>query len=139
MRGAMRMGGLRAEDISTILVGLSLFVAWLWGGSKGKQIAQGKTQSAMPQDVVEVAGAIVSDKAVERMVKSLDAFTAAAALMTHSIDRDVAAKGLLTSALTENSRALDRNSDVAEDMREEIRDAASRMEQLKTELIRSSR
>ena len=134
----MSMGGLRAEDISTILVGLSLFVAWLWGGSKGKQIAQGKTPQ-VPENVVEVAGAIVSDKAVERMVKSLDAFTAAAALMTHSIDKDVAAKGLLTGALTDNSRALDRNSDVAEDMREEIRDAASRMEQLKTELIRSSR
>lgn len=101
---------------------------------------QARKKKPQPQgDVLEVAGAIVSDKAVDRMVKSLDEFSAAATVLKAAIDRDVEAKGALTAAMIENSRALNRNSDVSEEMHDEIRDVGGRMDNLKTELVRGTR
>ena len=97
-----------------------------------------KKKEPPKSDVVEVAGAIVSDKAVDRMVQSLDEFSAAATLLKAAIDRDVEAKGKMTAAMVENSRKLDRNSDVSEEMHGEIRHVGDRIEHLKVELIRHS-
>ena len=123
------MLGLTAEQIGTVILGLSLGIIGLMGGQKGRQIAQAKPSS--PADIVEVAGAIVSDKGVERMVAALDDFTSAAKMLTAAIDRDVDAKAKLTVS-------LNRNSDVSVDMREQIRETEAKLDQLKTELIRSS-
>lgn len=124
------MLGLTAEQIGTVILGLSLGIIGLMGGQKGKQIAQGKGPPSQA-DVMEVAGAIVSDRGVERMVAALDDFTAAAKMLTAAIDRDVDAKAKLTVS-------LNRNSDVSDDMREQIRETEAKLDQLKTELIRSS-
>lgn len=100
-------------------------------------LGQARKKKPQPQgDMLEVAGAIVSDKSVERMVKSLDEFSAAATVLKAAIDRDVEAKGHLTAAMVENSRALNRNSDVSEEMHEEIRETASRIDRLREEIIR---
>lgn len=64
------MLGLKPEDISTILVGVSLFIAWVLGGQKGKQMVQ-KSPVAQPGNVVEVAGAIVSDRAVDKWIEAM--------------------------------------------------------------------
>jgi len=103
------------------------------------QVRRAREKPQPQGDVLEVAGAIVSDKAVDRMVKSLDEFSAAATVLKAAIDRDVEAKGALTAAMIENSRALNRNSDVSEEMHEEIRDTGNRIDQLKTELVRGTR
>ena len=79
------MLGLTAEQIGTVILGLSLGIIGLMGGQKGKQIAQGKGPPAQT-DVVEVAGAIVSDRGVERMVAALDDFTAAAKMLKTAIE-----------------------------------------------------
>ena len=63
-------------------------------------------------------------------MKSLDGFTAAAVLLTAAIDRDVDAKSKLTLS-------LNRNSEVSEDMRDEIKDTGTKLERLKDELIRA--
>lgn len=102
------------------------------------QVRKQKTAAA-PSEMIEVAGAIVSDKAVDRMVKSMDALSASNTMLTHAINTDVEAKKALTQAMAENSRALHRNSDVSEEMHEEIRDTGNRIDQLKTELVRGSR
>ena len=124
------MLGLTAEQIGTVILGLSLGIIGLMGGQKGKQIAQGKGPPSQT-DVVEVAGAIVSDRGVERMVAALDDFTAAAKMLTAAIDRDVDAKAKLTVS-------LNRNSDVSDDMREQIRETEAKLDRLRDELIRSS-
>ncbi len=124
------MLGLTAEQIGTVILGLSLGIIGLMGGHRGKQIAQGKGPPSQA-DVVEVAGAIVSDKGVERMVAALDDFTAAAKMLTAAIDRDVDAKSKLTVS-------LNRNSDVSDDMREQIRETEAKLDRLRDELIRSS-
>lgn len=124
------MLGLTAEQIGTVILGLSLGIIGLMGGHRGKQIAQGKGPPSQA-DVVEVAGAIVSDRGVERMVAALDDFTAAAKLLTAAIDRDVDAKAKLTTS-------LNRNSDVSDDMREQIRETEAKLDRLRDELIRSS-
>ena len=123
------MLGLTAEQIGTVILGLSLGIIGLMGGHRGKQIAQSKPST--PGDIVEVAGAIVSDKGVERMVAALDDFTAAAKMLTAAIDRDVDAKAKLTTS-------LNRNSDVSDDMREQIRETEAKLDRLRDELIRSS-
>ena len=130
------MLGLTAEQIGTVILGISLGLIGLMGGQKGRQIAQGKREP--DNATVEIAGAIVSDKAVDRMIKSLDEFSAAATLLKAAIDRDVEAKGKMTAALNENSLKLDRNSNVSEEMHEEIRHVGDRIEHLKVELIRHS-
>ena len=131
------MLGLTAEQIGTVILGISLGLIGLMGGQKGRQIAQGKSDKT-ERDVVEVAGAIVSDKAVEHMIKSLDEFSAAATLLKAAIDRDVEAKGKLTAAMIDNSRQLGRNSDVSEEMHEQVKDTGIRLDRLKEELIRNS-
>ncbi|MFC3628185.1 hypothetical protein ACFOM8_01860 [Paracoccus angustae] len=83
-----------------------MLIGGLLGFAGVQRVRKGKP--AAGEDVLEVAGAIVSSKDVERIVQSLDAFTAAAKLMTHSIDKDVDAKQSLTKALTLNSAASDR-------------------------------
>lgn len=123
------MLGLTAEEIGTIILGISMGLITIMGGQKGRQIAQGKGPPSQA-DVVEVAGAIVSDRGVDRMVAALDDFTAAAKMLTAAIDRDVDAKAKLTVS-------LNRNSDVSDDMREQIRETEAKLDQLKTELIRS--
>ena len=118
------------RNLQALAPGGRLVVIGLMGGQKGKQIAQGKGPPSQT-DVVEVAGAIVSDRGVERMVAALDDFTAAAKLLTAAIDRDVDAKAKLTTS-------LNRNSDVSDDMREQIRETEAKLDRLREELIRSS-
>ena len=122
------MLGWTSEQLGTVILAVSGAIIWLMGGQKGKQLAQGKSQ---PGEMMEVAGAIVSDRAVERMVTALDGFTASAKLLTLAIDKDVEAKGKLTTALA-------RNADAAEEVHDEIKDVAVRLDRLKDELIRSS-
>lgn len=131
------MLGLTAEQIGTVILGLSMGLIAIMGGQKGKQVAQGRKETS--SEMIEVAGAIVSDKAVNRMVDAMDALSASNALLTHAINADVEAKKALTAAMAENSRALNRNSDVSEEMHEKIRDAGGRMDRLKDELIRGTR
>lgn len=124
------MLGMSAENLGTILTGIGLALIALLGGRKGKEMVQSGKKAAMPENLIEVAGAIVSDKAVDQMVKSLDAFTAAATLMTHSIDKDVRAKEALT-------KALERNSDVCIDLLKTLENVDDRLEKVKDELIRN--
>lgn len=131
------MLGLTAEQIGTVILGISMGLIAIMGGQKGKQVAQGRKET--PSEMIEVAGAIVSDKAVDRMVASMDALSASNTLLTHAINADVEAKKALTAAMIDNSRALNRNSDVSEEMHEEIRDVGGRMDNLKTELVRGTR
>lgn len=121
------MLGLSAEEFGTVLFAAALAITTFLGGKKGKEVLT-KKPAAQPE-MIEVAGAIVSDKAVDRMVKSLDAFSSAAVLMTAAIERDVDAKSKLTAS-------LNRNSDVSEDMRDEIKDTGRKLERMKDELIR---
>lgn len=102
------------------------------------QVRRARQVPEAQSEIVEVAGAIVSDKAVDRMIKSLDEFSAAATLLKAAIDRDVEAKGKLTAAMVENSRQLGRNSDVSEEMHEQVKDTGTRLDRLKEELIRTS-
>lgn len=122
------MWGLSAEEFGFVLVSFAFALTSYLGGKAGK-VALARPAPPPAEGVMEVAGAIVSDKAVDRMVKSLDAFTSAATLMTHAIDKDVIAK-------TELTKALNRNSHVAEEMCDEIKDTGRHMERLKDELIR---
>lgn len=124
------MLGLTAEQIGTVILGLSLGIIGLMGGQKGKQIAQGKGPPSQT-DVVEVAGAIVHPRDVEKLLKALEGVTAGAALLAVAIDKDVEAKGKMTVA-------LNRNSDVSEDMHQQIRETESKLDRLRDELIRSS-
>ncbi len=137
------MLGLTAEQIGTVILGLSMGLIAIMGGQKGKQVAQGRKES--PSEMIEVAGAIVSDKAVDRMVAALEGFTASAKLLTTAIDKDVEAKARLTAAVIADAEAkaklttaLNRNSDVSDDMREQIKDTENKIDRLREELFRSS-
>ena len=89
------MLGLTAEQIGTVILGLSMGLIAIMGGQKGKQVAQGRKES--PSEMIEVAGAIVSDKAVDRMVASMDALSASNTMLTSAINADVEAKKALTA------------------------------------------
>ena len=121
------MLGLTAEQIGTVILGLSLGIIGLMGGHRGKQIAQGKGPPSQT-DVVEVAGAIVHPRDVEKLLKALEGVTAGAALLAVAIDKDVEAKGKLTVA-------LNRNSDVSQEMKDQIRDAENKMDRLREEML----
>lgn len=123
------MLGLTAEQLGTVLFAAALAITTFLGGKKGREIIT-KAPPQQPQQFMEVAGAVVSDKSVDRMVASLDAFSSSASIMTQAINRDVEAKAKLTAA-------LNRNSEVSEDMRDEIKDTGAKMEALTREMIRA--
>lgn len=137
-RGGWRMLGLTAEQLGTVLLAVSLLITGRLAQQKGKEIVS----KAPPQDAgntVELRGAVISDKAADRIVQSMDAFTASATMLKSAIDRDVEAKQALTKALGINSASMDRNSDVSQHMREEIRETGDAIGRLKDEMIRSQR
>lgn len=127
------MRWLESNDLGLVLVALIGLIGSWFGGSRIKDSMTGGPPQAAnpaPERTLEIAGAIVSDKAVEKMVASFDA-------LKQAIDRDVEAKTKLTAALTESSHSLNRNSEVSEEMRDEIKETGSRLEGLTRELIRS--
>lgn len=128
------MLGLTAEQIGTVLLAISLLITGKLAQQKGKDIV---SKSPPQEGTMEIAGAVISDRAVDRLVKSLDAFSAAATLMTHAINTDVDAKTSLTKALIEHGKSMDRNTGASEDVRNEIREAGAKLERLKDELIRA--
>ncbi len=124
---------LNSQDLGLVLVALIGVIGSVFGTKAGRDKLTkpgGQPQSA--GEMVEIRGAIVSDKAVDKMVAAFEA-------LTHAVDKDVEAKGKLTVALNESGRRLDRNSDVSEEMRDDIREVNRTMEGLKAELIRSGR
>lgn len=104
------MFGLSADDISTVIVGVSLAFIALMGGQKGRQIAQGRSKK---DDVVEVAGALVSDKAAAEWIKANDALSAGMTVMSRAVDRNTDAIETITDDLRDVKGKL---SDVAKEM-----------------------
>lgn len=130
------MRWLESNDLGLVLIALIGLIGSIFTGSKVRDVT-GKKPANLPKEFAEVKGALISDKAAERVIQSSDAFTAAATMLKTAIDRDVEAKQALTKALNENSASLDRNSDVSQDMREEIRETGDVMGRLKDEMIRA--
>lgn len=127
------------EHITTLYQGIFAFVGGLliWSGSVFARRANRKAPQG--ESVMEVAGAIVSDKAVEKMVASMDALCASNTALTHTVNADVKAKAELTQVLTRVVTALDRNTDGADDMLDGIKDAAGKLDRMATELRLSDR
>lgn len=122
---------LNSQDLGLVLVALIGVIGSIFGTKAGRdKLTKPAHQSPGGGEMVEIRGAIVSDKAVDKMIAAFEA-------LTHAIDKDVEAKGRLTVALNESGRRLDRNSDVSEEMRDDIREAGRTMDGLKAELIRA--
>lgn len=102
------MLGLTAEQIGVVLVGISTALIALLGGREGKKLVAQKG-GAPAGDVVEVAGALVSDKAAAEWVRSCDD-------LRRSIDR--------------NTRAMDHATDAS-------RKTVEAMNDLRVELVRN--
>ena len=126
------MLGMSAESIGTFLTGLGLAIIAILGGKAGKEKVTGRQPGGAP--VMEVAGAIVSDKAVERMVKSLDEFSSAAILMTAAIERDVDAKKALTRAMEKHGQDLKDNTEACVEMGRSIDKVDAHIGKLATEM-----
>ena len=124
---------LNSQDLGLVLVALIGVIGSVFGTKAGRdKLTKSGGQPQGAGEMVEIRGAIVSDKAVDKMVAAFEA-------LTQAVDKDVEAKGKLTIALNESGRRLDRNSDVSEEMRDDIREVNRTMEGLKAELIRSGR
>lgn len=124
---------LDSKDLGLVLVAIIGLIGTMFGGKAGRdKLTKPAQQASGAGEMVEIRGAIVSDKAVDKMVAAFEALTLA-------VDKDVEAKGKLTLALVDSGRRLDRNSDVSEEMRDDIREVNRTMEGLKAELIRSGR
>lgn len=94
------MRWLESPDLSGVLIAFFAMLGTVMGGGTITQLlGRKKAQPEKPAEFAEIKGALISDKAAERVVQSSDAFTAAATMMKTSIDRDVEAKQALTKAL----------------------------------------
>ena len=122
---------LNSQDLGLVLVALIGVIGSVFGTKAGRdKLTKPGAQPQSAGEMVEIRGAIVSDKAVDKMVAAFETLTLA-------VDKDVEAKGKLTVALNESGRRLDRNSDVSEEMRDDIREVNRTMEGLKAEFIRA--
>lgn len=129
------MRWLESNDLGLVLIALIGLIGSIFTGSKVRDVT-GKKPSDPPKEFAEVKGAIVDARDVDRMVKHLEATTAALTLHTATVEKDTVAKEALTKALNANSASMDRNSDVSQDMRDEIRETGDVIGRLKDELIR---
>lgn len=135
------MRWLESNDLGAVLIALiGAMVTLLSGGKIREWVSPSKPQPA--PDMAEIRGALISDKAADRVVQSADAFTAAATMMKTSIDRDVEAKQALTKALMAaidanagnldviraNTAAANAVAEQAHDLRDVIGDLAKELE-----------
>lgn len=131
------MRWLESSDLGLVLVAAIGAMVTLLTGGKVREATSKKPDASPPSEFAEVKGALISDKAAERVIQSADAFTAAATMLKIAIDRDVEAKQALTKALNANSASMDRNSEVSQDMREDVRETGDVIGRLKDEMIRA--
>lgn len=118
-RGGWRMLGLTAEQVGTVLLAIALLITGKLGHQKGKEIV---AKAPPPNgETVELRGAVISDRAVDVMVKSMDALSASNTMLTHATNLDTEAKGALTKALHAAAAAGDRMAESSEANREILR------------------
>ena len=137
------MRWLESPDLSAVLIAFFAMLGTVMGGGTITQLlGRKKAATEKPAEFAEIRGALISDKAAERVVQSSDAFTAAATMMKISIDRDVEAKQALTKALLAmidanagnldviraNTAAANAVAERAHDLRDVIGDLAKELE-----------
>ena len=137
------MRWLESPDLSAVLIAFFAMLGTVMGGGTITQLlGRKKAATEKPAEFAEIRGALISDKAAERVVQSSDAFTAAATMMKISIDRDVEAKQALTKALLAmidanagnldviraNTAAANAVAERAHDLRDVIEDLAKELE-----------
>ncbi len=91
------MLGLTAEQLGTVLTGFSLFIIWALGGQKVKEA---RAKQSAPGETFEVAGALVSDRAVREWIAACDD-------LTKAIDRNTVACEAAATSAKEASDAMD--------------------------------
>lgn len=103
------MFGLDSEQMGFVLYAVALAFIGIIGGSKGKEFIKGSPAASQKDNVVEVAGAIVSDKKVNELIDAVNVLVGAV--------RDHGAK------LASNTAACDgmgRRIDIAADAMHEL-------------------
>lgn len=105
------MLGLTAEQIGTVLLAVSLLITGRLAQQKGKEIVA--KAPAQEGGTLEVAGAIVSDKAAKEWVK-------AAEKLSEIMDR--------------HAHCLSENTDACRDMSDEITKVGAKIGKLATEM-----
>lgn len=116
------MRWLESPDLSAALIAFFAMLGTILGGGTVTQMLNRKKNPANPPpEFAEVKGAIISDKAVDRIVQSFDGVTAAATMLKSAIDRDVQAKELLTKALHSAAQSGERMVESGEANRDILR------------------
>ena len=94
------MRWLESPDLSAVLIAFFAMLGTVMGGGTITQLlGRKKAPTEKPPEYAEVKGAIISDRAVDRIVQSFDGVTAASTMLKSAIDRDVEAKQAMTKAL----------------------------------------
>lgn len=128
----MDMQGVDLEKLANALLILIVGVMGAFGVGQAR-----RTKKAQPDtETMELAGAVISDRAADRLIKSMDALAASNTMLTHATNMDTDAKKALTKALEQASEALDGNTEVAGEMRSDIKEVARDMRSMTTEMIR---
>ena len=107
------MFGLDSDQFGFVIYAFGLaLVGWL-GGSKGKEFLKGGSHKEPKDNVVEVAGAIVSDKKVNELIEAVH---------------------VLVVAVKEHGRQLGANTTACDSMGRRIDIASDSMQELSKEL-----
>lgn len=94
------MRWLESPDLSAVLIAFFAMLGTVMGGGTITQLlGRKKAATEKPPEFAEVKGAIISDRAVDRIVQSFDGVTTSSTMLKTSIDRDVEAKQAMTKAL----------------------------------------
>lgn len=109
-------------DLDRVVNALLLFIAGLLGilgyGQARKKVAAPETEQ------MQVAGAIIDRKDVDRMVTTFDRLTAAIVA--------------LTAMMPDHKKSLDQSSEAVDEMREAVKDIGRDLQDVTRELIRRS-
>lgn len=107
------MFGLDSDQFGFVIYAFGLaLVGWL-GGSKGKEFLKGSEAKQPKENVVEVAGAIVSDKKVNELIESVHVLVVAV--------RDHGSKlAYNTAACDSMGRRIDVAADAMHDLSKEL-------------------
>lgn len=116
------MGWLESPNVSAVLIAFfTMLGAVLGSGTLAQLFGRKKSPAPPTAEYAEVKGALISDKAADRVVQSSDAFTAAAMMLKGAIERDVQAKEALTKALYAAAAAGERMVESGESNRDVLR------------------
>lgn len=101
------MFGMSSDEIGNFLIGLSIAITAIWGGMKGKEKLTKTRPETKPETMMEVSGAIVSDKKANEWIAAVNELTEGLKSHGQKLDRNTDACDRISGRMDKTGTSMD--------------------------------